>query len=63
MPTTKEHLIRLKTLMIDARSKGQECAALARRLGDKNLADRLRDVVERLAFELDYVERLLAALP
>jgi hypothetical protein len=49
--------------MITARSAIQDAAARAQRGGDKKLAERLRDIAERIAFELDYVDRLLGKLP
>jgi hypothetical protein len=63
MPPAKQQLIILKTSFISIRSIILDCAARARRSGDKDLAERLRDIAERIAFELDYVDRLLATQP
>jgi len=41
----------------------QDSAARAQRGDDRDLAERLRDIAERLADELDYVERLLSSQP
>jgi hypothetical protein len=60
MPLTKPHLIAIKSALIGARSAVQDCTARAHRGGDKDLAERLRDIAERLADELDYVDRLLS---
>jgi hypothetical protein len=63
MPLTRAVLIAIKSSLISARSAVQDSAARAQRGGDKNLAERLRDIAERLADELDYVDRLLGSQP
>jgi hypothetical protein len=63
MPLTKPQLIAIKSALIGARSAVQDCAARAQRGGDNDLGERLRDIAERLADELDYVDRLLGRLP
>jgi hypothetical protein len=59
MPLTRATLIAIKSSLISARSVVQDSAARAKRSGDVSLAERLRDIAERLADELDYVDRLL----
>jgi len=63
MPATRRDLNSVKRDLVAARTHVQEAAALARRIGDALLAERLRDITECLANELDYVEGLIARLP
>jgi hypothetical protein len=63
MQLARTTLIAIKSSLIGARSAVQDCAARAHRGGDQDLAERLRDVAERLADELDYVDRLLSRPP
>jgi hypothetical protein len=63
MPLTRTTLITIKSSLIAARSTVQDCAARAHRSGDVLLAQRLRDIAERLADELDYVDRLFGSQP
>jgi hypothetical protein len=59
----KTTMLALKRALISARAVVQDATATARRAGDTDLADRLRDIAERLADELDYVDRALASKP
>ena len=56
-PLPQAVLIALKRGLIAARIYVQDCAARARRGGDADLAERLRDITECIANELDYIER------
>jgi hypothetical protein len=62
MPLSRAMLIATKRGLLGALSAVQDCAAAAWRAGDDDLAARLRDVAERLADELDYIDRQIAGL-
>ena len=53
-------LIAMKRGLLSAHSRVQECVAAAWCAGDANLAARLRDIAERLADELDYIDRQIS---
>jgi hypothetical protein len=55
-------LIATKRGLLGALSAVQDCSAAAWRAGDDDLAARLRDIAERLADELDYIDRQIAGL-
>ena len=63
MLISKQTLITMKAALINARSLVQDSASRARRGGDFDLAERLRDIAERLADELDYIDRCIAKQP
>ena len=63
MPLTRTDLSELKRQLIAARSRVQDAKAKVRRGGDADLAERLHEISERLANELDYLDRLLARQP
>lgn len=52
-----------KRLLLAARTATQDANAAATRAGDTDLAERLREIAERLADELDYVDRQIASMP
>lgn len=62
-PTRRTMLISIKSRLIGARSDVQDAAARASRAGETALGNRLRDMAERLAIELDFVEGQIARLP
>jgi hypothetical protein len=49
--------------LLGALSAAEDCAAAAWRAGDDDLAVRLREIAERLADELDYIDRQISRLP
>jgi hypothetical protein len=63
MPLTRAAITEMKRQLIAARSYVQDAKAKARRGGDADLAERLHDIAERVANELDYLDMLLARLP
>jgi hypothetical protein len=53
-------LLSLKRVLISARTEMQEAHALAERIGDKALAERLASHAGSLANELDYLDNKIA---
>jgi hypothetical protein len=54
---TKRDLVSIKRFLLSGRVAVQDAAAISQRAGNEDFAERLRDVNERLANELDYVDR------
>jgi hypothetical protein len=61
-PTRLTVLISIKASLIAARSSAQDAASRASRAGEIGLSHRLRDIAERLAIELDFIEAQIAKL-
>jgi hypothetical protein len=63
MPLTRTTPIAIESALIGARSAAQDSAARVQRGGDVRISERLRDIAERVADELDYVDGLLLRMP
>jgi hypothetical protein len=63
MSFNRPQLTDIKRQLIAARIHVQEARARSRRAGDTDFAERLRNIVNRIAAELDYVDVLLSRLP
>jgi hypothetical protein len=62
-PTRRTALISIKASIISARTHVQDAAARASQAGEAGLNGRLREMAERLAYELDFIEGQIANLP
>ena len=62
-PTMKSQLISIKRSLIAARALAQDAVGKSARLGHTDLAERLREVVEQLGEELDFVDVEIANSP
>jgi hypothetical protein len=60
MRPEKHTFIKLKSQLIAARCAAQEAAAMARRMDEIDLSERLRKLEDRLGLELDRVDGMKA---
>ncbi len=63
MPTNRTDLVAIKQELTAARIATQRAIAQAQRARDIHLAERLRELADRLGYELDYVEARLTTMP
>ncbi|MGA7328322.1 MAG: hypothetical protein WBX25_28490 [Rhodomicrobium sp.] len=63
MPSNRTNFVAIKHELTAARIATQRASAHAQRSEDVHLAERLRELADRLGYELDYVEARLATMP